>query len=362
MIVTIVVFVLIFGVVVIAHELGHFLIAKLNGIKVVQFSIGMGPDLIKFTKGDTKYVLKLLPIGGACMFEGEDGIYTTEQDGKDQNGDQLPVKPEGAFNDANVWARIATVFAGPFFNIILAFLLSLIVVGFSGEIIPKITSLQEGYPAIEAGLKEGDLITKMNGERICLQGEVTFVSAFSKGDPIEIEYKRDGKKYTTTVTPKFSEEDNRYYIGFTIGEVVECKGFDLIKYSAYEVRYWFKTTIKSLLMLIQGQLSANDLSGPVGIASAIGETIEVTKPYGLPTVVLTMINFAVLLSVNLGVMNLLPLPALDGGRLIFLLVEVVRGKPVPPDKEGFVHFLGFVALMILMVFVLYNDIVRIFAS
>ena len=115
-------------------------------------------------------------------------------------------------------------------------------------------------------------------------------------------------------------------------------------------------------MLIQGQLSANDLSGPVGIASAIGETIEVTKPYGLPTVVLTMINFAVLLSVNLGVMNLLPLPALDGGRLIFLLVEVVRGKPVPPDKEGFVHFLGFVALMILMVFVLYNDIVRIFAS
>ena len=148
MIVTIVVFVLIFGVVVITHELGHFLIAKLNGIKVVQFSIGMGPDLIKFKKGDTKYVLKLLPIGGACMFEGEDGIYTTEQDGKDQNGDQLPVKPEGAFNDANVWARIATVFAGPFFNIILAFLLSLIVVGFSGEIIPKITSLQEGYPAI----------------------------------------------------------------------------------------------------------------------------------------------------------------------------------------------------------------------
>ena len=361
MIVTIVVFVLIFGVVVIAHELGHFLIAKLNGIKVVQFSIGMGPDLIKFTKGDTKYVLKLLPIGGACMFEGEDGIYTTEQDGKDQNGDQLPVKPEGAFNDANVWARIATVFAGPFFNIILAFLLSLIVVGFSGEIIPQITSLQEGYPAIEAGLQEGDLITKMSGERIGLQGEVTFVSAFSEGDPIEIEYKRDGKKYTTTVTPKFSEEDNRYYIGFTIGEVVECKGFDLIKYSAYEVRYWFKITIKSLLMLIQGQLSANDLSGPVGIASAIGTTIEQTKPYGLPTVVLTMINFAVLLSVNLGVMNLLPLPALDGGRLIFLLVEVVRGKPVPPEKEGFVHFLGFVALMILMVFVLYNDIARIFA-
>jgi regulator of sigma E protease len=359
MIVTIIVFVLIFSVVVISHELGHFIIAKLNGIKVLQFSVGMGPDIIKFTKGETKYVLKLLPIGGACMFEGEDGIYSDDKN-KDENGTPKE-KPEGAFNDANVWARIATVFAGPFFNIILAFLLSLIVVGFSGEIIPTVNSLTEGYPAIEAGLQEGDIITKMNGERIYLQGEVTFISAVSTGKPIEIEYKRDGQKYKTTVTPKFSEEDNRYYIGFTIGEAIECKGFDLIKYSVYEVRYWLKTTVKSLLMLVQGRLSADDLSGPVGIAVTIDETIEVAKPYGIPTVVLTMINFAVLLSVNLGVMNLLPLPALDGGRLLFMFIEVVRGKPVPPEKEGIVHFIGFVALMILMVFVLYNDIAKIFA-
>lgn len=357
MIVTVIVFVLIFGVVVIAHELGHFLIAKLNGIRVSQFSVGMGPDIIKFTKGGTKYVLKLLPIGGACMFEGEDGIYSSEKSGDDKNAE----KQEGTFYDANVWSRIATVVAGPFFNIILAFLLSLIVVGFSGEVIPTINALTEGYPAMEAGLREGDIITKMSGERIYLQGEVTFASALNRGEPVEIEYKRDGKKNTVLVTPKFSEQDNRYYIGFTIGEQIECKGFDLIKYSAYEVRYWLKTTVKSLLMLLQGRLSANDLSGPVGIAVTIDETIEVAKPYGIPTVVLTMINFAVLLSVNLGVMNLLPLPALDGGRLLFMFVEVVRGKPVPPDKEGLVHFVGFVALMILMVFVLYNDIARIFA-
>lgn len=354
MVVTIIVFVLVFGVVVIAHELGHFLIAKMNGIKVVQFSVGMGPDIIKFTKGETKYVLKLLPIGGACMFEGEDGIYSSDQNGDDQNRP----KPEGAFNDANVWSRIATVFAGPFFNIILAFLLSLIVVGFSGESIPVINALTEGYPAQAAGLKEGDRITKIDGERIYLQGEVTFVSALSSGEPMEIEYKRDGKKYTTVITPKFSEQDNRYYLGFAIGEAVQCKGFDLIRYSAYEVRYWLKATVKSLLMLVQGKLSANDLSGPVGIATMIDETIEVTKPYGLPTVVINMINFAVLLSVNLGVMNLLPLPALDGGRLLFMFIEVVRGKPVSPEKEGMVHFIGFVALMILMVFVLYNDITR----
>ena len=356
MVVTIIVFVLVFGVVVIAHELGHFLIAKLNGIKVLQFAIGMGPDILKFTKGETKYVLKLLPIGGACMFEGEDGIYSTDQDGSDSTVQNT----EGAFNDANVWSRIATVFAGPFFNIILAFLLSLIVIGFSEESIPMINSLVEGYPAAEAGLQEGDIITKMDGERIYLQKEVVFISALSGGEPMEIEYMRGGGKYTTVVTPQFSEQDDRYYIGFAIGGIVKCKGFDLIRYSAYEVRYWFKITVKSLLMLVQGKLSANDLSGPVGIATMIDETIEETKPYGLPTVVLNMINFAVLLSVNLGVMNLLPLPALDGGRLLFLLIEVVRGKPVSPDKEGLVHFIGFVALMMLMVFVLYNDIVRIF--
>lgn len=359
MIVTIIVFILVFGVVVISHELGHFMIAKLNGIKVLEFAIGMGPSIVKFNKGGTRYVLKLLPIGGACMFEGEDGVYS---DDKKSKPDDTDVQTLGkAFNEVNVWARIATVFAGPFFNIILAFLLSLIVVGFSGEILPVVSSLTEGYPAMEAGLLPGDVITRIDGERIYLQGEVTIASAMNQGEPMEIVYQRNGEKHQTTIVPKFSEEDNRYYIGFVIGESVECKGFDLIKYSALEVRYWLKATLKSLVMLVQGKLSANDLSGPVGIAVTIDETIDEVKPYGISSVVLTMINFAVLLSVNLGVMNLLPLPALDGGRLLFLLIEVVRGKPVPPEKEGIVHFIGFVALMILTVFVLYNDIARIFA-
>ena len=362
MVVTIIVFILVFGVVVISHELGHFLIAKLNGIRVLEFAIGMGPSIVEFTKGGTRYVLKLLPIGGACMFEGEDGVYEKKEEDAQVKS---PAKDETygkAFNEVNVWARIATVFAGPFFNIILAFLLSLIVVGFSGEILPVVHSITEGYPAQEAGLLPGDVITHVDGERVFLQGEVTIASAMNKGEPMEIVYRRDNEKHTATVLPKFSDEDNRYYIGFTIGETIECKGFDLIKYSVLEVRYWLKATVKSLIMLVQGKLSANDLSGPVGIAVTIDETIDTVKPYGISSVVLTMINFAVLLSVNLGVMNLLPLPALDGGRLLFMLVEVVRGKPVPPEKEGVVHFVGFVLLMMLMVFVLYNDIARIFAK
>lgn len=365
MVVTIIVFILVFGVVVISHELGHFLIAKLNGIRVLEFAIGMGPSIVKFTKGGTRYVLKLLPIGGACMFEGEDGVYENKKEEDAQKQAVEPAKDEAygkAFNEVNVWARIATVFAGPFFNIILAFLLSLIVVGFSGEILPVVHSITEGYPAQEARLLPGDVITHVDGERVFLQGEVTIASAMNKGEPMEIAYERGNEKKTATILPKFSEEDNRYYIGFTIGETIECKGFDLIKYSALEVRYWLKATVKSLIMLVQGKLSANDLSGPVGIAVTIDETIDTVKPYGISSVVLTMINFAVLLSVNLGVMNLLPLPALDGGRLLFMLVEVVRGKPVPPEKEGVVHFVGFVLLMMLMVFVLYNDIARIFAK
>ncbi|MBQ7944857.1 MAG: RIP metalloprotease RseP [Lachnospiraceae bacterium] len=359
MLVTLIVFILVFGVVVVSHELGHFLIAKLNGIKVVEFSVGMGPTLLEFTKGETNYALKLLPLGGACVFEGEDGIYTEEKGNEEEKKNVLE-KPEGTFNDANVWSRIATVFAGPFFNIILAFLLSLIVVGFTGATIPKITSLMDGYPAADAGLQVGDVITKIDGERIYLYNEVTFISSMSTGEELEIEYTRGGEKHTTMLTPKYSEEDSRYYIGFTIGENIECKGWNLIKYSACEVRYWLKATVESLLMLVQGKLTGDDLSGPVGIAVAIDDMVEQATPYGIPTVVLTMMNFAVLLSVNLGVMNLLPLPALDGGRLVFMFIEVLRGKPVPPEKEGIVHFIGFVALMILMVFVLYNDITKIF--
>lgn len=349
---SIIAFILIFSIVVVAHEFGHFLLAKKNGIRVVEFSVGMGPTLLHFTKGETKYSLKLLPIGGACMYEGEDGIYSEE--GKENPG------TSGSFQSAGVWARISSVVAGPIFNLILAFLLSMIVVGFSGTDVPVVKNTIPDFPAQEAGLMAGDVITAINGESIHLYREVTLATLVNQGKEMTVEYDRNGQSHSATITPKMDEQEGRYLFGIQGGEVKQAKGFQLFQYSYYEVLYWLKSTFKSLGMLVTGKVTVNDLSGPVGIAVVIDDAIEATTPYGMSTVLLTMINIAILLSVNLGVLNLLPLPALDGGRLVFLLLEAVRGKPIPQEREGMIHFVGFVALMLLMAVVMFNDIARIF--
>lgn len=348
---TIVFFIIIFGTIVLAHEFGHYLLAKVNGIHVVEFAIGMGPKLVGFHKGETDYVIRLLPIGGACMFEGEDGL----------NSEEGVMAPD-SFNAAPVWARISSVVAGPLFNFILAFLLGIFLVSFSGSDKPVILGIMDGYPAEAAGMEPGDVVTAMNGERIYLAREI-YINTYLNGDkPMTIEYERNGERFTTRIEPKYNEESGRYLIGLQgYGENVDAEGMDIFKYAYYEVRYSMLSTFKSLAMLVKGEATKDDVSGPIGIAQVIGEVAEEATPYGPMVLVLNLCSIALLLSVNLGVLNLLPLPALDGGRLVFLLIEAVRGKPIPPEKEGMVHFAGFVALMVLMVFVMYNDILRLFA-
>ena len=359
---TIILFVLVFGLIVISHEFGHFLIAKVNGIHVTEFAIGMGPKLFHFKKNGTEYAIRLFPIGGACMFEGEDGKNQTDSEKENQVEGILSKKNSGSFQDANVWSRISTVVAGPVFNFILAYLLALIVVGYSGSDLPVINDVMDGYPAKEAGIQSGDVIERMNGEKIYLAREIYINTYLNQEKDMTIIYERDGQEYETTLSPKYNEEEGRYLIGFQgYGKYVDCKNSSIFRYSYYEVRYSLKATIKSLGMLVTGKASKDDVSGPIGIAQVIGEISEAAAPYGAWVVILNMMNIALLLSVNLGVLNLLPLPALDGGRLVFLLVEAIRGKPVPPEKEGMVHFAGFILLMILMVFVMFNDIIRLFA-
>lgn len=362
---SILLFILIFGIVVVVHEFGHFIVAKANGIHVVEFAVGMGPKLFSFTKGGTRYALRLLPLGGACIFEGQDGIYDKDKP-KDEDGNLIEENaPEeeqkGSFQKAKVGARIATVAAGPLFNFLLAYIFSLIIVGNAGSKPPIVEEVVPDYPAQAAGIQVGDEIISLNGERVHLYDEVSlFTSLNTEGKAVTVGYKRDGVKYKTKIVPKL-DEYGRYIVGIRgPAENVIGNPGTVMKNSFFEVRYLLKYTYKSLGMLFTGKAGIKDLSGPVGVAEIVDDVYQESKPGGVRAIVINMLYFAVLLSVNLGVMNLLPIPALDGGRLIFLLIELVRGKPVPPEKEGLVHMIGMILLLILMVFVFYNDIARLF--
>lgn len=361
----VILFVIIFCVVVLAHEFGHFIIAKANGIHVVEFSLGMGPTLLHFVKGDTKYSLKLLPIGGACMFEGEDGLSEPEEgdeEGKETESikeDMGTLKKSGAFPDAPVWARIATVVAGPVFNFILAFVLSAIIVASIGSDLPVIGTVGEETAASEAGLMAGDEIVEINGKNIHLFREISLEAMLNEGEPVNIVYEREGQRTAVTLEPKYSEKDGRYYYG--IAPMNGYTKFNLLgvaQYSFYEVKYWIDITIRSLGMLVTGKAGIKDMSGPVGMVDAVDTIYAESKQDGAYYVWLNMLNFAILLSANLGVLNLVPFPALDGGRLLFLIIEAIRRKPIPPEKEGIFHFVGFALLMLLMVVVMYNDIAK----
>lgn len=430
MVLNILLAILVFSIIVVSHEFGHFLLAKKNGIGVVEFSVGMGPRIISGVKGGTRYSLKAIPFGGSCQMVGED----EEDDSED------------SFNSKSPYARFAVLLGGPLFNFLLALILSVIILSLGGVNEPKVYYVSEGYGAEEAGLKEGDLIKSINGHRIVMGRDIElyFLNHPMDGSLVEIEYERDGETYTTMLDPSYEacQTGFSYYAsedpaeitaltegldmerqGAQVGDIIravdgteiasgqklqeyfaehplqkdtsvtftlERKGqsFDLtvtpvnhtyytlgmeavsyrnkdagaisvIKNSFSEVRYWMSYTLTSLKMLVTGRAGVDDLSGPVGIVNLVGEVVEESKSDGLLYVFLNLVNFSILLSVNLGVLNLLPLPALDGGRLVFVLIEIIRGKPVPREKEGMVHTIGILLLMALMVFVMFNDVLKI---
>lgn len=430
-IVSIIVAILMFSLVVIFHELGHLLFAKKNGIGVTEFCLGMGPKLFGIKRGGTLYSLRLFPIGGACMMVGED---EASDDAK-------------AFNNKTVWQRFQVIFAGPLFNFILAFLLSVIMVALIGYDPARVTSVPEGGAGAEAGLQEGDIITRIDGSKINFGREILIKYTYDpirSGEPISVTYLREGKKYTTTLTPQktvkyllgfvyengasparissvtkdyplakaglqegdviVSLDGNRIVSGTALNEYITANplsdrpvrlvyvrngleydaevtpavnesyslgfsyntyaektgGLNIIKYSAVEVKYWIVTTVKGLGQLFRGRVSADDLGGPVRIVNEISNVMTEAKPYGALITIVELINWCVLLSANLGVMNLLPIPALDGGRLLFLIIEGIRRKPLNREKEGLVNGIFFILLMILMVFIFYNDIRNLF--
>lgn len=346
----IVIAIIIFSLIILIHELGHFLLAKKNGICVLEFSLGLGPKLCGFQKGETFYCIKALPFGGECRMLGED-----------EDADA-----ENAFGKKGVWARISVVAAGPIFNFILAFVLAVLVISINGYDPAKVNKIMEVNgvaPLAEAGIEEGDYITDINGSAIHLSREIyMYLQINNSKEELTVTYERDGREYETVVTPVKDEESGKYMIGIS-GLGIREKGnpLKILQYSAYEVRYWIVTTFESIGLLVRGELGVKDLSGPVGIVDVIGDTYESAKEVSYMTAFLSMLDMAILLTANLGVMNLIPFPALDGGRLVFLFIEAITKKRVSPNIEAAVHFVGLMLLFALMIFVMFNDVMRIFA-
>lgn len=337
---SIIVALLIFSLIVIFHELGHFLLAKRGGIGVTAFSLGMGPAIWKKQIGETEYCLRIFPFGGSCAMVGED------EESKEEN----------AFNKKGVWTRISVVAGGPVFNFILAFIGSVIMIACIGIDKPIIMETMDGFPAYEAGVRAGDEVISMNGRKIGVYRDVSMYIQLHQGEPIDLVYERAGERYEVTIVPKM-DADGYYLMGITGGAYTMCENpLELVKYGARQVGYWIHMVFDSLKMMISGQVGREDVGGPVRIVSMIGDTYEQSAEIGAFAVFINMLNMVIFLSANLGVMNLLPIPALDGGRLVFLLIEAITKKRVPPDKEGYIHLAGFALLMGLMVLILFNDI------
>lgn len=333
--------ILAFGLLVIVHEFGHFITAKRGGVQVNEFWIGMGPTLLKKQHNGTLYCLKLLPFGGACVMEGED----SESDN------------DHAFGKASLPRRMLIVAAGALMNFLVGFLIVLAVIQPNGPnggyIVSTIDSVDPASTAAaEGGLQAGDEILEVDGYNILLRSD--FEMALSRGmdTTYEVVVRRDGEKVTlpaVVLEATIEGEDGRKMIGLTFAEQPDSIGMHVNMAVRTSLNY-ARLVWVSLGMLVSGQVGVDQLSGPVGVASVMATTASYS--------ISAFLQLVAFISINLGVMNLLPLPALDGGRLVFLIIEGIRRKPVPAKYEGYIHAAGLMLLLALMVYVTGQDIVR----
>jgi len=375
--------IVIFLILISLHEFGHFIAAKLSGVSVLEFAIGMGPAIWKKQGKETLYSLRALPIGGYCKLEGED------EDSEKEN----------AFNNQKLWKRFIVISAGAILNLILGFVVFLFVVGMEGSIATTtIKTIDTRAYIDEAGILEGDKIIKINGRKVNFYRDISYYLSDRKADEtVEVSVKRNGEKLDFSVTPSlqsekyiydengvsvisqvngveeqryiaysdeerenFSQyageerEQSRYIIGFSpVVEPVSVKNIFSESYG-YTV-FVVKMVYDALGDLFTGKTGIEQFSGPVGVATAVDTAVS-QKGYEIPNVLLLL----AMLTINLGIFNLLPLPALDGGRLVFLVIELVFRKPVPRDKEGIVHAIGMILLLLLAAVILFNDVLKLF--
>lgn len=323
--------ILIFGLIIAIHELGHFIVAKLCGIRVNEFAIGMGPKLFKFEKGETTYSLRLLPMGGYCAMEGEDS------DSEDSR----------AFRKKSIPRRMAVIVAGAMMNLILGFII-LIITTATYDSIPTTTvgGFRDNAVSSGMGLMAGDKIVKINNLTIFTDADIAYELFSSGATKFDLVVKRDGEKVKLDDLT-FGEKGADFYV-----ESKNVNPLTVVSYSAKRTVTYARLIWITIIDLIKGKYGVQEMSGPVGIVDAIGEASSQST--------VSLLSLVVFLTINVGIFNLLPLPALDGGRFVFLIVEAIRRKPIKPEVEGMIHFVGLAVLFLLMICVTFNDIKRIF--
>ena len=357
MITSILVAAVILGLLIFVHELGHFTVAKLSGVTVQRFSLGFGPRLLAWQHGETEYAISAVPLGGYVKMLGEDP------------DEEVPTAEAArAFSTQPLWRRAAIVVAGPTMNLVTAFVAFTIVFAFFGAgsptEAPKIGGVMPGMPAANAGLARGDTVLAIEGKPIATWDELSETVRASGGRPLKVSVRHeDGSTGELTVTPEERPEHSPFneVIGkaYLIGierfiEFSPVSFLSAIGLGAYQTYFWVKMTLLSIVKIFQGAVSARELGGPILIVQAAGQQAQLGFEY--------LIRFLGLISVNLGVLNLLPVPVLDGGHLLFLSFEAVRGKPLAIRHREMAQQVGLFLLLALMVFVFYNDISRIVAG
>lgn len=340
---TILITLAIIAVLILVHEFGHFVVARKIGIPVWEFSLGFGYRLFGINRNGTEYSIRVIPLGGYVRMSGEE-----PGDADDPNG----------YNNRTPWEKMLVCFAGPFMNVVLAMVLFIFIFSVVGmpesSNNPVIGRVFDGKPAQQAGIKVGDRITSVNGVSIKSWDDITSnVEKAKTSQTIELGINRSGQAMTVKVKPYYNKTLKKNNIG--IGGVTTYSKVGILKAVTTGFQATWELTIAllgGLGILVTGKASMGDLAGPVGITTLVGEVAQIGW--------YQLLYFTGFLSINLGILNLLPIPALDGSKIVFGLVEAIRRKPLDPEKEGFIHWLGFLFLIGLMILVTFNDIVKIY--
>ena len=345
--------ILLLGILIMVHEFGHFAAARLCGIAVREFSLGFGPVIWqhKSKKSDATFSIRSIPVGGYCMFYGD-----TDDDPNGSAKDD----PRN-YNKAPVWKRILSVIAGPGMNFVLAFVVAVALMGAYGAVAttPVVQEVEAGMPAAEAGLQAGDIFVRVNQtdvENGTVQDVSSAISADGSSAPVEITVLRDGQEQTFTLTPQYDSELERYRVGVTIAQGYEKMTASAVLPSAWSLcKQASVAIVEGLGKLFTTGEGLNDTAGPVGVVSMVAQE---TRKGGFEI----YLYLLVIISINLGLMNLIPIPGLDGSRLIFMLIEAVRRKPVNQKIEAGVHLCGYVLLFGVMIFFTFKDVLRLFGK